>query len=222
MLSRISRVLPERLARRVERLRGELTLSGEPHPAPVSSETLLLVAEAVRRRRTLRIHYTRRDGARSTREIDPFGLVARRGCWYVPARDHASGELRTFRADRMTRTSIGAPAAPAEPGFDPADHVVQMLARLPLAWEIEVRVDAPMHELAGRLPPTLAQLAADGDATRLTMRADSLEWVAGILAGLRGDFAVIRPAELRDEVAQLAARLARNSQRVTAVDAQGA
>jgi predicted DNA-binding transcriptional regulator YafY len=206
-VTKIARVFPERLMRRVERLRTELSLSGEPDPAPASAETLLLIAEAVRRRRSLKIGYARRDGTRSTREIDPLGLVARRGRWYVPARDRGSGELRTFRADRITRATIGGPAEPPEPGFDPAAHVVEMLARLPWAWEIEVRLDGPVGEIAARVPATLAELEADGTGTRLRMRADSLDWVAGVLAGLGADFQVIRPDELREHLERLASRL---------------
>jgi predicted DNA-binding transcriptional regulator YafY len=212
-LTKVTRVLPERLTRRVERLRDALRLSGEPDPAPVSSETLLLIAEAVRRKRRLQIGYARRDGTRSTREIEPLGLVARRGRWYVPARDHASDELRTFRADRITQATIGEPAAPPEPGFDPAAHVVQMLARVPAQWEIEVRLEAPIHEIAARLPPTLAEISADGNGTRLEMHADSLDWAAGVLAGLRADFFVVRPEELKEHLAQLASRLALSSER---------
>jgi predicted DNA-binding transcriptional regulator YafY len=212
-VAKIARVFPERLMRRVERLRTELSLSGEPDPAPASAETLLLIAEAVRRRRSLEVDYTRRDGTPSTREIDPLGLVARRGRWYVPARDRGSGELRTFRADRITRAAIGGPAEPPEPGFDPAAHVVEMLARLPWAWEIEVRLDAPVSEIAARVPATLAELEADDSGTRLKMRADSLDWVAGVLAGLGADFRVIRPDELREHLERLASRL-RSSTRV--------
>jgi predicted DNA-binding transcriptional regulator YafY len=212
-LIKIARVLPDRLTQRVERLRDELRLSGEPDPAPASSETLLLVAEAVRRRRSLRIGYVRRDGTGSTREIDPLGLVARQGRWYVPARDRGSNELRTFRADRITRATMGEPAASPEPGFDPVAHVVQMLARLPWTWRIEVHLDAPLSEIAARLPATLAELTAAGPGTRLEMRADSLEWVAGVLAGLGADFHVISPNELRDELARLGSRLTVSSQR---------
>jgi predicted DNA-binding transcriptional regulator YafY len=208
-LAKIARVLPARLARRVERLRDELRLSGEPEPPPASSETLLLIAEAVRRRRSLRIGYERRDGTWSTREIDPLGLVARRGRWYVPARDRNSSSLRTFRADRITSAAIGAPAEPPEPGFDPVAHVVQMLVRLPWGWQIEVQLDAPLEEIAARIPPTLAELTAEGSDTRLEMRADSLTWVAGLLAGLGAEFRVIRPDELREELTRLALRLER-------------
>jgi predicted DNA-binding transcriptional regulator YafY len=210
-LAKIARVLPERLTRRVERLRDRVSLSGEPDPAPISGELLLVIAEAVRRRRSLQIGYARRDGQPSTREIEPLGLVARRGRWYVPARDRRSNEVRTFRADRIARATIGEPAAPPDPDFDPAAHVVQTLARLPRAWEIEVELDAPVSEIAGRVPATLGELRPAGSGTRLEMRADSLDWVAGVLAGLGSDFRIIRPDELREHVADLGARLVASS-----------
>ena len=209
-LAKITRVLPERLARRIERLRDEVSLLGEPESAPLAaSETLLAIAEAVRRHRCLEIDYTRADGKPSTRAIEPLGLVARRGRWYVPAHDRRSGELRTFRADRIGRAEIGEPAAPREPGFDAAAHVVRMLARLPYEWRVEVRFDAPIEEISRRVSPTLAELTADGDGTRLEMGVDSLEWAAGRLAGIGADFTVIRPDELRGELAELSARLSR-------------
>jgi predicted DNA-binding transcriptional regulator YafY len=209
-LAKITRVLPERLARRIERLRDEVSLLDEPESAPpASSETLLAIVEAVRRRRSLEIGYVRRDGTPSARVIEPLGLVARRGRWYVPARDRASSELRTFRADRIGSVTIGEPAAPPEPGFDAAAHVVRMFARFPWEWRIEVHFDAPIHEISRRVPATLAELAADGDGTRLAMGADSLEWAAGLLAGVGAEFHVIRPDELRGRLAELAARLAR-------------
>ena len=209
-LTKIGRVLPERLARRIERLGEDVSLLGEPESAPpLSSETLLTVAEAVRRHRSLEIDYVRGDGTPSTRAIEPLGLVARRGKWYVPAHDRASGELRTFRADRIGSATIGDPARMPEPGFDPADHVLRMFARFPWEWRIEVVVEAPIDEVSRRISPRLAELTADGEATRLELGADSLEWAAGLLAGIGADFRVLRPEELRVHVGELAARLAR-------------
>jgi predicted DNA-binding transcriptional regulator YafY len=214
-LTKIARVLPDRLTRRVQRLRDELRLMGEPEPAPASSETLLVITEAVRRRRALRIGYTRRDGTQSTREIEPLGLVARRGRWYVPARNPRSAEVRTFRADRIADAAVGEPVAPPEPGFDPVDHVVRMLASLPWAWEVEVHLDAPVEEIAARVPATLAELRPEGTGTRLEVRADSLDWAAGFVAGLGADFEVVRPDELREHLAELAERLLAGSQRTS-------
>ncbi len=206
-LAKVRRVLPERLARRVERLRGEIAISGEPTAVAASGETLLVTAEAIRRHRSLQIGYTSHQGARSVRSIDPYGIVARQGRWYVPALDHASGELRTFRADRISSATISEPAAPAPAEFDPVAHVIRMLARFPWAWHVVVLVEATPAELAGRLPATLAELTADGTGTRVELRADSLEWVAGVLAGLGAGFEIVAPRELDDHVSALAARL---------------
>jgi len=209
-LAKITRVLPERLARRIERLSDEVSFLGEPSSAPAtSSGTLLTIAEAVRRRRCLEIDYTRSDGTPSTRVIEPLGLVARRGRWYVPAHDRASDELRTFRADRIGRAAIGEPARPHDPDFDAAAHVVHMLARLPYEWRVEVRVDAPFEELQRRVSPAVGEVTADGDGARLELGADSLEWAARYLAGMGAEFTVVSPGELRAHVGELAARLAR-------------
>jgi predicted DNA-binding transcriptional regulator YafY len=211
-LAKITRVLPERLARRIERLGDQVSFLGEPHAAPLaSSEVLLAIAEAARRRRCLEIDYTRGDGTPSTRVIEPLGLVARRGRWYVPAHDHSRDELRTFRADRIGRAAIGEPAPSRYSEFDAAGHVVRMLARLPYEWRIEAQFDAPLDELSRRVSPTVAELSASGKGTRLEMGADSLEWAAGWLAGIGIDFRVVTPDELRVELAALADRLARAS-----------
>jgi predicted DNA-binding transcriptional regulator YafY len=43
------------------------------------------------------------------------------------------------------------------------------------------------------------------------MRVDSLDWMAGVLAGLGCDFTIRAPAELRASVRALADRLARSA-----------
>ena len=54
----------------------------------------------------------------------------------------------------------------------------------------------------------LGSLREDGGRTVLTMRVESLDWMATVLAGLGCGFTVRRPDELRTSVAALAARLA--------------
>ena len=208
-LDKIGRVLPEALGPRIDRLRTEISLSGEPIPPAVSSEILLRVAEAVRRRRSLLVDYVRRDGIETrARRIDPLGLVARQGRWYVPARDRATGALRTFRVDRIRQAEIRGGAEPADPDFDPEAWIADMLKRIPRAWEVEVRVEAPLDEVRARVPSTVADLDVDGDITRLWLRTDSLEWAATVLASLESRFTVVRPDALRAAVRDLAARLA--------------
>ena len=116
-----------------------------------------------------------------------FGLPQPVGCGALGttgvADDCALAELTEFVAVTLTRSVLPAVA-------------------LGTMYVVDV---AP--EIAPQVPPTLAELTSDGTGTRLEMRADSLEWVAGVLAGLGADFWVIRPNELREQLAQLASRL---------------
>jgi predicted DNA-binding transcriptional regulator YafY len=55
-----------------------------------------------------------------TRHLDPYGLLARLGFWYVVGLDHDAGAQRTYRVDRIVGDVVaGEPGAFAVPaGFD--------------------------------------------------------------------------------------------------------
>ncbi|NUT56012.1 MAG: WYL domain-containing protein, partial [Thermoleophilia bacterium] len=73
---------------------------------------------------------------------------------------------------------------------------------------VEVLLDLPVDAAARRIPATLAELVDDEEGTVLRMHADSLDWMATVLAGLGCGFTIRRPDELRASVGALAARLA--------------
>jgi predicted DNA-binding transcriptional regulator YafY len=174
-------------------------------PAPPVGESLLALAEAARRGRRVLADYTTSAGESARREISPYGLVAHGGRWYVPAYDHGREAPRAFRADRFGAVSTGGPGAPAPEGFDAADFVTRTLARLPYSHAIEAVLHAPPEQIP--IPPALAELEPDEHGTRLRMRADSLDWAAGLLASAGCEFTVVAPAELRSAVRALGERL---------------
>ncbi len=208
-LAKVHRVLPDSLRRRVEAL--ETTL-GFTTPAtvgaPVAGESVLLLAEAIRRRRRVRVVYRSYAGEETRRELSPYGLVVHSGRWYLAAHDHMREALRTFRVDRMRRTVVtDVPALSSPAGFDAVAHVSRSLARVPWPWEVEVVLDLPLDEAAQRLPATLAELVDAEEGTLLRMRVSSLDWTARILAGLGCSFTIQRPEELRASVQALAGNL---------------
>src|SRR5687768_5712887 len=74
--AKIHRVLPDALRRRVEALESALDFTtAAPAGAPVAGETVLLLADAIRRRRRLRCGYRSFAGEDSRRELSPHGLV---------------------------------------------------------------------------------------------------------------------------------------------------
>jgi predicted DNA-binding transcriptional regulator YafY len=208
-LGKILRVLPDAVAARVAALEATLTfVAAPPAASPPEAGALLVLGEAARRGRRVRGTYLSATGTASARELSPHGVVGHGGRWYVPAFDHDRGELRTFRADRFGALRLGPRGEPAPDGFDAAAHVTRSLARVPWEHEVEVLLLTPVQEAAARFPPTLAELHPEGEDTLLRMRADSLDWVAGLLAGAGCDFRVRRPAALRDAVRALGRRLA--------------
>jgi len=209
-LAKIHRVLPAPLRRRVEALEAALAftapaIAGEP-PA---GETVLVVADAIRRTRRIQVAYRSFEGEESQRELSPYGLVVHAGRWYLAGYDHSRAALRTFRVDRIDRIAISEVAAAEAPDvFDPLDHVSRSLAQVPWPWEVDVLLDLPLDEARRRVPATLAELADEDGKTSLRMRVSSLDWAASLLAGLGCRFSVRRPEELRTSVAELSRRLA--------------
>jgi predicted DNA-binding transcriptional regulator YafY len=212
-LAKVHRVLPEALRRRVEALEGTLGFTAPAVTgAPVAGETVLLLADAIRRRRRVLGRYRSFEGEQTDRELSPHGLVVHAGRWYLAAHDHGREDLRTFRLDRMRRVSVSDERADDPPGgFDAVSEVSRSLARVPWPWKVEVLLDLPVDRAVRRLPPTMAELVDTGGGTLLRMRVSSLDWMAGILAGLDCGFSIREPAELRESVRQLAARLHRSA-----------
>ncbi|WP_433207429.1 helix-turn-helix transcriptional regulator [Nocardia sp. CA-107356] len=215
--AKLRRVLPKTLAARLDALLHAIDFTAEPRPATTpQTEVLLLLAEAVRDHRPVAIGYADRNGRRSDRIVHPYGIVAHAGRWYVTGADSASGETRSFRLDRIAgaTTSSGAFALPE--GFEPAAHLLSTLARMPYRHEISVRVQGTVAEVRPHLPAAIATIDAITPSTtesdtepwvRVRIRAERLDWIPALLAGLDRRFIIEYPNALNDSVHALARRL---------------
>ncbi|TDW15028.1 helix-turn-helix transcriptional regulator [Kribbella kalugense] len=202
-LSKLRRVLPARLADRLGALLSTSSFTAPPRSGPpTDTGVLLTIAEAARDRRAVEIDYTDRRGQRSTRTIAPYGVVGHAGHWYVATDD------RTFRLDRIISASLLTATTEKAPGDDPARAVLESLATAPWAHTVSVRVLGTVDDIQRRLPLGLAVVTPLGSEVRVELRAERLDWVPALLAGLDRPFVIEEPAELRGKVADLANRLA--------------
>ncbi|MFD0346849.1 WYL domain-containing protein [Kitasatospora aburaviensis] len=184
-----------------------LTSAPAPGPNPAAA-ALFTLAEAARRRRRVRLAYRDRHGVPTDREFDPYGLVFHSGRWYTTGLDHRSGEQRTFRLDRIGSAELREAAFEPPEDFDPVQRVMESLASVPWTHEVEVLLTTTLAEARRRIPPAAGTLTESGDGrVRLRARAQNLDGMAMMLAGLGHPFTVLRPDALRDEVRALAARL---------------
>jgi len=178
--AKVRRVLPEVLAGRLDALlaTADFTVPSRPVVTP-DTELLLRLADAARQRSPVAVTYTSWDGRRSERTVQPYGIVAHSGRWYVTGADSASGEVRTFRLDRIQAAAVQPGTFEVPAGFDPAATVLSGLAEVPRLHEVRVR-----------------------------LRAERLDWVPAVLAWLDRPFVIEYPDALRGEVHALARRLA--------------
>jgi predicted DNA-binding transcriptional regulator YafY len=205
--AKVRRVLPKALAARLDALFATTDFTApEREVVTPEASVLLRLAEAARLRRPAVISYAGRPGERT---LHAYGIVAHSGRWYVTGLDSSSGEVRTFRLDRIERIRIAAGTFVVPEGFQPADVVLTGLAGTPWRHEVVVSVRGTVDEVRAGLPVGLATVEPDGgDWVLVRLRAERLDWLPGVLAGLGRPFVVRRPAELRDVVRAWANRVA--------------
>jgi predicted DNA-binding transcriptional regulator YafY len=223
--AKIRRVLPGRLAGRLEAVLESLAFTSvtREFPAPETG-VLLAVADAVRYHRPLSIRYTAADGQRSERTFHAYGLVAHSGRWYVTGADPGIGEDRTFRLDRVTDARVLPGSFEPPAGLDPAKRVLSGFATAPYRHHVILWIQGTAEQIRTVLPVSVATVAdappAPGEHQqtrrwlRVELRAERLDWLPPLLASADLPFSIEQPGELRDAVAALARRLAASARRV--------
>jgi predicted DNA-binding transcriptional regulator YafY len=222
-LAKIQRVLPAALASRLgavlDTLGFTLRRRSTPDARPTAS-VLLTVGAAIRDRRQLRLRYQSWQARQATpspdpgqpddlppRTLAPYGIVFHSGQWYVAGLDGRSGEVRTFRLDRMAQVTITDQPYELPDGFDAVEHVTLSLSRVPYQHAVEVLLETDLATARTRVPATIAELSQRPDGVLLRARAQRLDGMAQLLAGLGWPFTVLGPPQLRAELAAHAARL---------------
>jgi len=178
---------------------------------------LPLVQQAVWQDRRLRIHYPTPFGPAVgvTQVVEPYGLVAKAGVWYVVyARN---GRFLARRLSKIREATLLDETFSRDPGFD--------LVTFWLAWceafetqraqyPVEVRVAS---QYVDYLPYYFGETMQERIATsrtpdadgwvRLTLIFESLEEARGKLLGLGGAVEVLSPRPLRWSIADFAAQI---------------
>jgi predicted DNA-binding transcriptional regulator YafY len=87
-------------------------------------------------------------------------------------------------------------------------QVTRSLAGVPYAHDVEVLLETDLASARRRVPPSVAELTESTDGVLLRARAENLDGMAQLLAGLGWPFTVLSPDALRAAVAEHARRLA--------------
>ena len=144
-----------------------------------------------------------------TRHVDPWGIVFRRGHWYVVGHDHDRGESRSFRIDRVEGdVEVGAPG-----GFEPPAGLEPGTVLRDDPWQYgddesvtaRLRVDAtqagPVAEQVGE--EAVVERADDGGIV-VELPVTNVAAFRSFVLGLLDAAEVLGPPAVRDDVRRLA------------------
>lgn len=206
--AKLERVMPERLQQQVRAL-GETVRLESTSPVPdVDGELLMKLSRAAQARYRVRLHYRSPQNEESVRDVDPFGLGHRSGCWYLVGRCHLRQELRSFRLDRIGAAQpLGIGFARPE-HFDTLAHLADSLATLPRTYLAEVELFTDLPQAMRSLGNAIGVFEPIEGAVLMRSQVDDLDWLARELARLPFRFRVRGPTLLRKALRALAERLA--------------
>ena len=166
------------------------------------------LTEALAAAKYVSFMYTNSRGLTAAHEVDPYGLFAREGRWYMVARDRDRDEIRTYALARLSELVPNA-TRPKSPDFErPEDFDVGTYIRLPFQFGND-SVDAVLRfepEILWRLPSLLGDhgktTTAAGGSTTWEVAAASrkrlLQWVIENGPGISIDAPDDLARELRD------------------------
>lgn len=209
-LAKVVQVMPRQLRRRVEAV-GSATVAGQWGEQPSTDpELLVLLAQGCRDDERVRFDYVARDGAASSRRVEPTQLVSVGRRWYLVGYDLDRGDWRSFRLDRMTEAaSTDVRFRPRElPGGDAAAYVRAAMDRASgtkvVSAELVASAD-PVRGLIGRW----AEVSSLGpNRCRVEMSAESLDWAVFALGVAGAPIASCEPTEFAERVSDWSKRLA--------------
>ena len=164
-------------------------------------EILAALRRAVWDDRRARIRYADRGGKPSTRTIDPLGLVAKAGVWYLVAR--WDGEYRSFRVDRIRDAQELSDHFERPDGFELEQHwresTTQLLQRWPTSYPVVLRVSSHDFEKFGSYFPS-ETIADEGELILVRVRFPSCDVAIAQVISLGVRLMIVEPQELRELV----------------------
>ncbi len=206
-LAKVERVLPDAVRQELRAVQETITIDVPfGTVATPAADSMICFSLATRGRRRLKIRY-RSAGRDTARAVDPYGIVYRNGRWYAVGWCHLRSDVRVFRLDRVEEAELTGESFDPPDGFDVKEHLYRSLATAYSGWTVEVLLKAPIEDVKRRVSPVVGTLDETPRGVLLRSQADSLDWMAHYLMGLRWPVVVLQPPELLHALQSLRARI---------------
>ena len=204
--AKLGRVLPEPLRDSVQTVEEVVALEPGPWVISTSAESLIRVSTAIRERRRLQIAYESHDGASTSRQIEPYGVVHTDGRWYLAGHCLLRQAMRTFRLDRVSHAELCEERFERPAGFDIKTHLQKSMPFVQSAYKIEVWLDLPYDEAQSHFALHRVSMWEENNGTGIRCGRDTLEPFAAMLLSLGCRVVVRKPEELKEAFAAVGRR----------------
>jgi len=205
--AKLERVMPANLKSRVRAVDETVTLD-LTNPAPVSDNAALAVlSAAAQTEKRVHMRYRSSKGEGSERDFDPYGLLYRRGCWYVGGYCHLRKGLRSFRLDRVEEVALLQVGFTRPADFDAGTHLDFSIATLPREIPVEVLLKTDIKTAMLELGEHIGLFEPCAGGVLFKTRTDGIDWMARQLARLSFGFEIRAPTALMESLKAHAGKL---------------
>jgi predicted DNA-binding transcriptional regulator YafY len=210
-LAKVLRVLPIRARERLRAMSAHLVLSPQEPTGRTDAALLLDLSEAIQQRQRIAIDYHSHHDEVSHRAVEPYGLAAWWGHWYLVGYCCLRSGFRVFRLDRVRRMQVLEETFTRAEDFDLAAYVHQHLGKMSSGWQIAVEFLASRHTVQQKIPSTHGTLTDTPGGVLFQTEYGDLDGVARFLVSRNLPFVVHHPPELREALLQLAEQIVQSA-----------
>lgn len=199
------------LSRATAKLGRALGIAGDPSPSAIevvagggSEKHLEILQTALREQRAVQLEYfSESRGSMTTRKIEPWGMIAALGNWYLVAFDHSRSEERVFRADRIKTAVL------LDERYElPADLDLTAYTRgfrpHPDQARITIEIAPEVARWFGEYYPLEREDVLDDGWHRVELLAGTTRWAALLVLRLGTGVRRVVPAEVGDGAREIA------------------
>jgi predicted DNA-binding transcriptional regulator YafY len=206
-LAKVLRVLPLRARERLNAVSSHLVFSPQEQEARPDATLLIGLSEAIQQRKRVVIDYRTQPDQATQRTVEPYGLAAWWGRWYLVGYCCLRQGYRVFRLDRVQQVQYISETFERPQEFDCYAYMVEHLAKASAHWQIEVEFHAALEIVQQKIPAGYGTLIATPAGVLFQYQYGDLTSTALYLMGLNLPFVIHRPPELRAALLHLAEQM---------------
>lgn len=198
--AKLERVMPIKLRRRVRAISNSASLILPKAHGTGNKEDLILLTDAAHAQQRVSFSYEAQSNAPQQRDVDPYGIVFRRGHWYLVGYCHLRAALRTFRLDRLCKVALLKHSFLRPQDFDAASYLNQSIQNVPRQFPVTVILHTDLASAASYLQGLEGMLQLCDEGLLMETSTDSLEWFARWLVQMPIAVSIVKPASLWDAI----------------------